>query len=42
MQVGHERDKVPLPAAGPGQIHAGGPGKFDLTAVKAIDWFIIY
>ena len=42
MQVGPEEDKVPLPAAGPGQSHAGRPGKFDLTAVKVIDWFAIY
>ena len=42
MQVGPEGDKVPLPAAGPGRSDAGGQGKFDLTAVKVIDWFIIY
>ena len=42
MQLESEGSKVPLTAAGPGQSHAGGPGKFDLTAQKAIDWLIIY
>ena len=29
MQLGSEGDKIPLPTAGPGQNHAGGPRKFD-------------
>ena len=29
MQLGSEGAVIPLPAAGPGQSHTGGPGKFD-------------
>ena len=29
MQLGSEEAKISLPAAGPVQSHAGGPGKFD-------------
>ena len=32
----------PPPGAGPGQSHAGGPGKFVFMAQKAIDWLVIH
>ena len=31
MQLESEEPKVPLTTAGPGQNHAGGPGKFDFN-----------
>ena len=34
MQLGSKGAKIPLPAAGPGQIHAGVPGKFDFYCSK--------
>ena len=34
MQLGSERTKIPLPKVGPGQNHAGGPGKFDFNCSK--------
>ena len=34
MQLCSEGAKVPFPAAGPGQSHAGGPGKFDFNFWK--------
>ena len=34
MQLESERAKVPLTAAGLGQSHAGGPGKFDFNCLK--------
>ena len=34
MQLGSEGAKIPLPAAGPGQSHAGRPGKFDFYCSK--------
>ena len=34
MQVGSEKTKIPLPAVGPGQSHAGEPGKFDFQCSK--------
>ena len=34
MQLESEGAKVPLTAAGPGQSHAGGPGKFDFNCSK--------
>ena len=34
MQLESEGAKVPLIAAGPGQSHAGGPGKFDFNCLK--------
>ena len=40
MQLGSERAIIPLPAAGPGQSHAGGPGKFNFYCSKAIDWIL--
>ena len=30
MQLGSKRAVIPLPTAGPGQSHAGRPGKIDL------------
>ena len=42
MQLGSGRAVIPLPAAGPGQSPARGPGKLICTAQKAIDWHIIY
>ena len=44
MQVGSGGAVHPLPppGAGPGQSHAGGPGKFVFMAQKAIDWLVIY
>ena len=42
MQLVSGGTVIPLPAAGPGQSHAGVPGKFDFTAQKVIDWLIIY
>ena len=41
MQLGSKGAKIPLPAAGPGQIHVGVPGNSIFTAQKAIDWLII-
>ena len=34
MQLGSDEAKIPLPAAGPGQSHAGGPGKCDCYCSK--------
>ena len=34
VQLGSEEDKIPLPAAGPGQSHAGGPGKLAFYCSK--------
>ena len=44
MQLGSEGAVIPLPAAGPGQSHAGGPEKFEFFCSKGhiIYWLIIY
>ena len=43
MQLGSGGPVIPLPAACPGQSHAGGPGKFNSKLnSKVIDWLIIY
>ena len=42
MQPGSEGAIIPLPAAVPGQSHAGRPGKMNFYCSKAIDWSIIY
>ena len=34
MQLGSEAAKIPLPTAGPGQSHAGRPGKFGFCCSK--------
>ena len=34
MQLGSGGALIPLPAAGPGQSHAGGPGKCDFYCPK--------
>ena len=34
MQLGSVGAVIPLPAAGPGQKHVGGPGKFDFYCSK--------
>ena len=42
VQLGSEDVRIPLPAAGPGQSHAGGSGNLIFSALNAIFWFIIY
>ena len=42
VQLGSKEDKISLPAAGPGQSHAGDPGNLIFSALKTIFWFIIY
>ena len=42
MQLGSGGAVVLLPAAGPGNSPAGGPGNLIFTAQKAIDWLIVY
>ena len=34
MQLESKEAKIPLPAADPGQSHAGGPGKFGFYCLK--------
>ena len=41
MQLCSEGAKVPFPAAGPGQSHAGGQENSILTSEKVIDRLII-
>ena len=36
MQLGSEGAKIFLPEAGPGQSHAGGPGKLDFYRSKGL------